>query len=81
MSKTNGLSLPQSFLKLESALMTSQSDNEFNKLIIECLASVEWQQLSDFAIQEFQGLIEKIPPEIANSKKGGLLLCLCILYA
>ena len=72
MSKTNGLSLPQSFLKLESALMTSQSDNEFNKLIIECLASVEWQQLSDFAIQEFQGLIEKIPPEIANSEKGGL---------
>ena len=81
-SKTNGLSLPQSFLKLESALMTSQSDNEFNKLIIECLASVEWQQLSDFAIQEFQGLIKKIPPEIANSEKGRLftvsvhLICL-----
>ena len=68
------LSVPESCLELASALMTSQSDNEFNKYLIQCLGSVEWQQLSDFAIQNFQELKDKIPPEIAKSVKGGLFI-------
>ena len=54
--------------------MTSQSDNEFNKYLVQCLASVEWQQLSDFAIQSFQELKDKIPPGIAKSVKGSLFI-------
>ena len=54
--------------------MTSQSDNEFNKYLVQCLASVEWQQLSDFAIQNFQELKDKIPPGIAKSVKGSLFI-------
>ena len=73
-STTNKLSVPESCLELANALMTSQSDNEFNKYLIQCLASVEWQQLSDFAIQNFQELKDKIPPEIAKSVKGSLFI-------
>ena len=54
--------------------MTSQSDNEFNKYLVQCLASVEWQQLSDFTIQKFQELKDKIPPGIAESVKGSLFI-------
>ena len=54
--------------------MTSQSDNEFNKYLVQCLASVEWQQLSDFTIQTFQELKDKIPPGIAKSVKGSLFI-------
>lgn len=67
----NTLSVPESFLKLASASITSQSNNEFNKFIIEYLES---RELSEFAIQDFRRLIEKIPPEIANSPKGSLFI-------
>ena len=71
---TDGLSIPESCLKLKSALMTSQSDNEFHKLIIECLVSAAWQNLSPSAINIFRGLIKNIPSEIANSAKGGFVI-------
>ena len=54
--------------------MTSQSDNEFHKLIIECLVSAAWQNLSPSAINIFRGLIKNIPSEIANSAKGGFVI-------
>ena len=66
----NKLSVPKSFLKLASALITSQSNNEFKKLIDQYLES----QDKNFAIKDFHGLIEKIPPEIANSPNGSLFI-------
>ena len=54
--------------------MTSQSDNEFHKLIIECLVSAAWQNLSPSAINIFRGLIKNIPSEIANSAKGDFFI-------
>ena len=71
---TSKLGLPESCFQLARTLMTSQSDNEFNKYLVQCLASVEWQQLSDFAIQSFQELKDKIPPGIAKSVKGSLFI-------
>ena len=71
---TSKLGLPESCIQLARTLMTSQSDNEFNKYLVQCLASVEWQQLSDFTIQKFQELKDKIPPEIAKSAKGSLFI-------
>ena len=42
---------------------------------------MEWQKLSNYSIQSFQGLIEKIPPEIANSLKGDLfVVCVSLTY-
>ena len=71
---TSKLGLPENCFQLARTLMTSQSDNEFNKYLVQCLASVEWQQLSDFAIQNFQELKDKIPPGIAKSVKGSLFI-------
>ena len=71
---TSKLGLPESCFQLARTLMTSQSDNEFNKYLVQCLASVEWQQLSDFTIQTFQELKDKIPPGIAKSVKGSLFI-------
>ena len=71
---TSKLGLPESCFQLARTLMTSQSDNEFNKYLVQCLASVEWQQLSDFTIQKFQELKDKIPPGIAESVKGSLFI-------
>nr|XP_058952249.1 uncharacterized protein LOC131779695 [Pocillopora verrucosa] len=73
-SATNGLSVPEICPKLERALKPSQSDDELNKLLIKFLASVEWQQLSSFAKQNLRGLIKGIPPKIANSAKGSLVI-------
>ena len=73
-SATNGLSVPEICLKLARALVTSKSDDEFKKVLIESLASVEWQQSSSFPIQNLQGLIKEIPPKIANSAKGSLVI-------
>ena len=67
----NTVSVPESFLKLARASITSQSNNEFKKSIIEYLES---RELSDFTIQDFRNLIKKIPPEIANSPKGSLFI-------
>lgn len=67
----NTVSVPESFLKLARASITSQSNNEFNKSIIEYLES---RELSAFTIQDFRKLIMKIPPEIANSPKGSLFI-------
>ena len=80
-STTNKSSEQECFLELTRTLISSQSDDEFKKSIIACLRSVEWQKLSSFSIQSFQGLIEKIPPEIANSLKGDLfVVCVSLLY-
>ena len=73
-SATNGLSVPEICPKLARALKPSQSDDEVNKLLIEFLASEEWQQLSSFAKQNLRGLIKGIPPKIANSAKGSLVI-------
>ena len=80
-STTNKSSEQECFLELTRTLISSQSDDEFKKSIIACLRSVEWQKLSNFSIQSFQALIEKIPPEIANSLKGDLfVVCVSLLY-
>ena len=80
-STTNKSSVQECFLKLKRTLISSQSDDEFKKSIIACLRSVEWQKLSNYSIQSFQGLIEKIPPEIANSLKGDLfVVCVSLTY-
>ena len=80
-STTNKSSVQECFLELTRTSISSQSDDEFKKSIIACLRSVEWQKLSSFSIQSFQGLIEKIPPEIANSLKGDLfVVCVSLLY-
>ena len=80
-STTNKSSEQECFLELKRTLISSQSDDEFKKSIIACLRSVEWQKLSNFSIQSFQALIEKIPPEIANSLKGDLfVVCVSLTY-
>ena len=80
-STTNKSSVQECFLELKRTLISSQSDDEFKKSIIACLRSVEWQKLSNFSIQSFQALIEKIPPEIANSLKGDLfVVCVSLTY-
>ena len=80
-STTNKSSVQECFLELKRTLISSQSDDEFKKSIIACLRSVEWQKSSNFSIQSFQGLIEKIPPEIANSLKGDLfVVCVSLTY-
>lgn len=53
--------------------MTSQSDNEFYELIIKCLVSAAWKNLSPSAIRNFRELIKNIPSKIANSAKGSLV--------
>ena len=72
-SATNTLDEPECFPKLENALKTSQSD-EFKKIAIECLSSVDWNLLSYFAMHKFQRLIEIMPPEIAESAHGVILI-------
>ena len=71
-STKNKSSVPECFLKLKRSLISSQSDDEFKKSIITCLRSVEWQQLPGFSNRNIHLLIEEIPPDIANSPKGGL---------
>lgn len=70
---TDGLNIPEICLKLKSAWMTSQSDNEFYELIIKCLVSAAWKNLSPSAIRNFRELIKNIPSKIANSAKGSLV--------
>lgn len=86
-SPTKSVSLPEGCLNLVSALITSKSDEEFNKYLRQCLASVDLKQLGqlfNFAVQNFQDVIEKIPPEIANSAKGNFFLTsvylICLSY-
>ena len=80
-STTNKSSVQECFLELKRTLISSQSDDEFKKSIIACLRSVEWQKLSNFSIQSFQALIEKIPPQVANSLKGDLfVVCVSLTY-